>query len=308
MAERIELTFLGTGSSIPTKRRNHPAMLLKYKDENILVDCGEGTQRQFRKAGLNPCKITKILITHWHGDHSFGLPGILQTLVLNGYNRKLGIYGPKGTREWVQRYFDLIGKRALGKLDVRVSEVAGCNAEVVFDEGEYFVEAKEMDHDCPSVGYAFVVREKSRLDRAKLKKLKIPNSPLLGKLVRGEKIKIDGKVVDGKKLLYREAERRVAFVMDTRYNENAIDLAKDGDLLVIESTFSREESEKLLGDRAHLSSVEAAKIGKKAGVKGLALVHLSQRYEGIPKVIRKEAEEVFGEGVFVPEDLDSVVL
>ncbi|NPE26408.1 ribonuclease Z [Methanococcoides sp. SA1] len=305
MAERIELTFLGTGGSIPTKRRNPMGMLLKYKDENILVDCAEGTQRQFRKAGKNPCKITKILITHWHGDHVFGLPGILQTLAMNEYNRKLEIYGPKGTREWVQKYFDLVGKRGLGKLDLDVHEV---KSGVVFDTSEYFVEAREMDHDCPSVGYAFVVKEKSRLDRMKLEKLKIPNSPLLGKLAKGETVKIDGKMVDGKKLLYKEDARRVAFVMDTRYTEEAVKLAKDSDLLVIEATFSKEESDELLGDRAHLSSVEAAKIGKKAGVKGLALVHLSQRYEGIPKVILKEAEEVFGKGVSVPEDLDEVVL
>lgn len=303
MAERIGLTFLGTGSAIPTKRRNHPAMLLRYKTENILVDCGEGTQRQFRKAGINPCKITRILITHWHGDHVFGLPGILQTLILNGYNRKLEIYGPRGTKAWVRKYFDLVG-RNIEKLDVVIKEVKDG---IVFDAGEYFVEAKEMDHDCPAVGYSFVVREKERLDREKLKKLKIPNSPLMGELAKGKVVEINGKKVDGKKLLYKEDTRKIAFVMDTRYNENAVKLAKGADLLVCEATFSKEESEELLGNRAHLSSVEAAKIGKKAKVKGLALVHLSQRYEGIPKVILEEAKEVFGD-VIIPEDLDSVEL
>ena len=102
MAEKIKLTFLGTGSAIPTARRNHPATLLQYKDENILVDCGEGTQRQFRKAKLNPCKITRILISHWHGDHVLGLPGLLQTLNLNGYNGKLVLYGPKGSKQKFQ--------------------------------------------------------------------------------------------------------------------------------------------------------------------------------------------------------------
>ena len=130
MAERIELTFLGTGSAIPTRRRNHLAMLLKYKAENILIDCGEGTQRQFRKAGLNPCKIMRILITHWHGDHVFGLPGILNTLRLNGYNRKLEIYGPKGTKEWVRKYLDLVGKRG-EDLDLKVSEI---KSGIIFDE------------------------------------------------------------------------------------------------------------------------------------------------------------------------------
>ena len=312
MAERIELTFLGTGSAIPTKRRNHPAMFLRYKGEGILIDCGEGTQRQFRKAGLNPCKISRILITHWHGDHVFGLPGILNTLRLNGYNRKLEIYGPRGSKEWVRKYLDLVGRRGQ-KLDIQVFEVAGRRSqvagkgEVVFDEGEYFVEVKAMDHDCPAVGYSFVVREKSRLDVEKLKKLKIPNSPLIGKLAEGKTIKIGGKSIDGKKLLYKEEARKVSFVMDTRMNENAVRLAKGADLLVCEATFSKGESEELLGNRAHLSSVEAAEIAKKAKVKGLALVHLSQRYEGIPKVILGEAREVF-ESVIVPEDLESIEL
>ncbi len=303
MAERIELTFLGTGSAIPTRRRNHLAMLLKYKAENILIDCGEGTQRQFRKAGLNPCKIMRILITHWHGDHVFGLPGILNTLRLNGYNRKLEIYGPKGTKEWVRKYLDLVGKRG-EDLDLKVSEI---KSGIIFDEGEYFVEAKEMDHDCPAVGYSFVVREKSRLDTGKLKKLKIPNSPLIAELAKGKVVEIDGKKVDGKKLLYKEVGRKVSFVMDTRYNENAVKLARGADLLVCEATFSKKESGELLENRAHLSSVEAAGIAKKAKVEGLALVHLSQRYEGIPKIILEEAREVF-ENVVVPEDLDRVEL
>jgi len=165
-----------------------------------------------------------------------------------------------------------------------------------------------MDHDCPAVGYSFVVKERSRLDREKLKKLKIPNSPLMGELALGKKVKIGGKVVDGKKLLYKEEARKVSFVMDTRMTKNAVSLAKGADLLVCEATYSAKEDGELLSERAHLSSVEAAGIGKKAKVKGLALIHLSQRYEGIPKVILKEAVEVFGDGVVVPEDLEKVVL
>ncbi|MEA3414122.1 MAG: MBL fold metallo-hydrolase, partial [Nanoarchaeota archaeon] len=95
----VKIIFLGTADSIPSKNRNHISVLLNYEGENILFDCGEGTQRQFRKAGLNPCKITKILISHWHGDHILGLPGLLSTLALSGYNKELQIYGPKGIKE-----------------------------------------------------------------------------------------------------------------------------------------------------------------------------------------------------------------
>lgn len=304
MADRIELTFLGTGSSIPTRRRNHPAMLLRYKKENILIDCGEGTQRQFRKAGLNPCKITKILITHWHGDHVFGLPGILNTLRLNGYNGKLELYGPRGTQEWVGKYMDLVGRRGFD-LDLKVFEVG---SQVVFENKDFVIRSFEVDHDCAAVAYSFVVKEKMRLDKEKLKKLKIPNSPLIGELSLGKVVEVGGEKIDGKNLLYKEDKRKICFVMDTRMKDGVVEFVSDSDLLAIESTYSKSESEELLGSRAHLSSVEAALIGKMANVKGLVLVHLSQRYEGIPKVILKEAEDVFGKGVIVPEDLDKIEL
>ena len=307
MAEKIKVTFLGTGSAIPTARRNHPAMLLQYKAENILIDCGEGTQRQFRKAHLNPCKITKILISHWHGDHVFGLPGIFNTLELNGYNKKLEIYGPRGSKEWIRKYLDLAGKRG-NELDIIVHEV---KRGIIFKDKDFEIETFEVDHDCPAVGYSFVVKERVRLDKEKLIKLKIPNSPLIAELAKGKVVEIEGKKVDGKKLLYKEKARKVSFVMDTRYNEGIVKAVRGADLLVCESTFSDEEDDELLKNRAHLTSVDAAKIAKKSKVKGLVLIHLSQRYDAIPKVILGEAEgELKGAkiGVVVPEDLESVEL
>src|SRR3990167_8815127 len=100
--EKIKITFLGTGNAIPTKKRNHTAILLTYKNENILIDCGEGTQRQFRIAELSPAKITKILITHWHGDHILGLPGLFETLAMTKYGKTLSIYGPVGTKRFIE--------------------------------------------------------------------------------------------------------------------------------------------------------------------------------------------------------------
>ena len=300
MAEKIKVTFLGTGSAIPTARRNHPAILLQYKVENILIDCGEGTQRQFRKTKLNPCKITKILISHWHGDHVFGLPGILETMMLNGYNRKLEIYGPKGTKVWVRKYFDLIGRK-VDKMDIAVKEIGNG---IIFDNKDFYIESLEMNHDCPAVAYSFVVKERVKLNKDKLVKLKIPNSPLVGELAKGKIVEINGKKIDGKKLLYRESARKVAFIMDTRYNNNAVKLAKNADVLVCEATYSKEEAE-VAEEHGHLTSVDAAKIAKKAKVKSLILIHLSQRYDAIPKVILKEAKKVFKD-VVIPEDLDGI--
>ena len=107
MTSKVHLTFLGTGDQIPSRARNHTSILLDFNEENILIDCGEGTQRQFRKAELNPCKITKILITHWHGDHVLGLPGILSTLAFSGYNKTLFIYGPKGINEKIKKMLEI---------------------------------------------------------------------------------------------------------------------------------------------------------------------------------------------------------
>ena len=302
MVENIDITFLGTGSPVPTVRRNHPAILLKYKDENILVDCGEGTQRQFRKAGLNFCKVTKILITHWHADHVLGIPGMLQTMIMNGYNKKLEIYGPKGTKKMMANYLGLFIRKG-AKFEMDVFEVGD---EKFFENDEIVLESSQMDHDCPVVGYSFTIKEKNRLDKEKLKKLKLPNSPLLAKLVKGESVEIDGKKIDGKDLTYSEPMRKVSFVIDTRYNNNAVSLAKDSDLLICESTFSKNEGEDAF-EKGHMTSVEAAKIAKESGSKALALIHLSQRYEGIPKMILEEAKEVF-ENTIIPEDLDEIKL
>lgn len=300
MVEKTNVTFLGTGSAIPTARRNHPSILLKYKAENILIDCGEGTQRQFRKAKLNPCKITKILITHWHGDHVLGLSGLLQTMIFNGYNKKLEIYGPNGTKKWIRIYFDLIGKK-INDLDLVVKEV---DNGIIFDGGDFYIETKEMKHDCPAVAYSFVVKEKNSLNKDKLKKLNISNSPLIAKLAEGKTIEINGKKVDGKKLMYKKEARKITIIMDTLYNENAVKLAKGADVLVCESTYSAKETE-IAKKYLHLTSIDAAKIAKKANVKKLVLTHLSQRYETIPKIILKEAKSVFKD-VIIPEDLDEI--
>jgi ribonuclease Z len=302
MAEKIKITFLGTSSAIPTARRNHSATLLQYKNETILFDCGEGTQRQFRKARISMGKITRIILSHWHGDHVLGLPGLLQTMVMNGYNRKLKIYGPRGSKNKVRAYIDLFGIDSK-KLDLEVHEV---REEIFFDNGDFYLEAKDMDHGAPTNGYSFVIREKNRLDKKKLSKLKLPQSSLISELVKGKTIKIGGKKIDGRKLLYKEASRKFSIVIDSRYNDNAIRLAKGANLFVCEASFSKDE-ENIARDYGHMTSNDAAKIANKAKAQTLALVHLSQRYDAIPKKILKEAKETFKE-VFIPEDLDEIVL
>ena len=302
--EKIKITFLGTGSAIPTEKRNHPAVLLTYKDENILFDCGEGTQRQFRYAKLNPCKLTKIFLTHWHADHVLGLPGLIQTLMLNGYSKTLKIYGPKNTKKFMEKYLELFAKKA-NKLKIEIHEISN-NKPV--DEKEFYIETQEMSHDSPCLAYSFILKSQTRLDKTKLKKLKLPNTPLLGELVKGKKVKIEGKTIDGKKLIYTEPERKITYIMDTRQNKNTAQLAKNSDILICESTYAEDEKE-IADEHAHLTSTQAAEIAKQSKSKTLYLTHLSQRYEtkNQQKQILDQAKKVFKNSE-IAKDLLSIEL
>lgn len=147
----VKLTFLGTSDQIPSKKRNHSAMLLTYDGENILIDCGEGTQRQFRRANINMCKITRILITHWHGDHVFGLPGLLSSLALSGYRKTLCIYGPKGTKEFMRNLLSVF--RFTKSYPIEVHEIGTGK---FLDMKDFYIEAKGMTHGIPTNAYSFV--------------------------------------------------------------------------------------------------------------------------------------------------------
>jgi len=287
MVEKIKLTFLGTGSAIPTAKKNHPSVLLQYKNENILIDCGEGTQKQFRIAKLNPCKLTRILITHWHGDHVLGLPGLLQTLMLNNYNKTLKIYGPQGTKRMMQLYIGLFAHKG-EKFPIEVHEVSG----KFIDEKEFSIQTAKAEHDTPTLAYSFIIKEKTRLNKEKLKKLKLENSPLLAELQKGKTVKISGKTIHGKNFIYKEPQRKITFIMDTLYHKKLIQFSKNSDLLITESTYSEQEKS-LAIEHKHLTSTQAAQIAKKSKSKKLILTHLSQRYEANPKQILNQAKKIF---------------
>ncbi len=299
MMDKLKIIFLGTGSAIPTKKRNHSAVLLQYRGENILMDCGEGTQRQFRIAGLNPCKLTRILISHWHADHVLGLPGLLQTLMLNGYNKTLKIYGPKGTKRMMELYMGLFVHKG-NKVKVEVNEI---NSGRFVDEEDFFIESEEMEHDAPCLAYRFNVKERKRIDKKKLERLNLKGK-VVGELVKGKVVKIDGKRIDGRKLIYTEKGRKVVFVMDTRVNSRVEKFAKNADLMICEATYSSDR-EDLAEEYMHLTTGQACRIAKKAGVKKLYLTHFSQRHGNNSKEILKEARRIFRSS-FVAEDFDEV--
>lgn len=286
--EPIKITFLGTSSAIPTSRRNHPAILINYKDETMLFDCGEGTQRQLRKANINPCKITKLLISHWHADHVLGIPGLIQTLMMNEYNQTLEIYGPKNTTQLMQHYLNLFVGKA-NKIKLKINEIS---TKKVLETDEFIIQSQELNHDTPTLGYSFEVKEKLRLDKNKIKKLKLPNTSKLAELAQGKKVQIGHLKLDGKKLTYKEPSRKISIIMDTAYIKQLETFAKNSDILIIESTFSAEAKSKAK-EYLHLTSEQTAKIAKKAKVKQLILTHLSQRYEKTPKKIELQAKKIF---------------
>jgi ribonuclease Z len=294
--EKITLTFLGTANAVPTPKRNHTALLLQYKNENILIDCGEGTQRQFKFAKLSANKITKLLLTHMHGDHVLGIPGLFQTLHMNDYQKTLNIYGPRGTERFISQLEQLFKI----KIKTKVKEIFS----KFYESNDFYLEAASMKHDAPCLAYSFVIKDKHRLDKKKLKKLKLPNSPLLKKLQQGEDVTFEGKKIKAKDVSYLEKGRKITFILDTAINDAAMRLAKDADILVCEASFSNEESQ-LAKERLHLTAHDAATIAKKARVKKLILTHISQRYEHNPKIILDEAKKVF-KNVSLAKDLEVV--
>ena len=293
---KIPIVFLGTSQAIPTAKRNHIAMLLHYKNETILVDCGEGTQRQFRKAKINPCKITRLLITHFHGDHVFGLPGLFQTLALNSYNKTLQVYGPRGTKRFIELICRLFIFRE--KLKINVQEVSG----KFLDTQDFYLEAFPLKHGAPCNAYAFVEKDKRKLDKKKLHELKLPSSPLLKKLQEGKDIEYNGKKIKANAVSYVEKGKKISFVLDTALCENCFRAAEKSDLLIAEATYTEEDKE-LAEERGHLTARQAAEIARKSQAKKLVLTHISQRYDNREKIILEEARKIFPKAE-IAEDFD----
>jgi len=294
----ITITFLGTGNAVPTELRNHTSILLSYDSENVLFDCGEGTQRQFKKARISPHKINRIFITHWHGDHILGLPGLLQTLAMTDYKKTLQIYGPKGTKSHMNEIFNLIREV---RIPIQVHEIESGN---IIETKEFIIEAQQMNHGTPALAYSFTLKDQRRLDKKKIKKLKLPNSPLLGKLQAGQDIIFNGKKISAKQVSYLDKGKKISIILDTAPCANAIKIAKDSNLAIIESSFSKQEADKAK-DRLHLTAEDAANIAKKAKVQKLILTHVSERYEHNLSIIEKEAKKVF-KNVSVAKDFDIV--
>jgi ribonuclease Z len=301
MSSKIKINFLGTSAQIPTAKRNHSAIFLNYEGEGILVDCGEGTQRQFRIAKLNPCNVTKILITHWHSDHVLGIPGFLSTLSLSGYNRALYIYGPKGTKEFMNDLLKVFNFQK--KYEIIVEETNGGR---FYEAKDFYLESEKMHHGIPTNAYSFIIKDKLRLNKKKLQKSKLPLGPLLKKLKEGEDITYSGKKYKARDFLYGEKGKKVSFVLDTLFNERITPFVKNSNLLICESSFSSNLNEHAK-EHLHLTAKQCGEIAKKSKSEKLILTHISQRYENNPKELLEDAKKEF-KSTSIANDFDEITL
>ena len=303
----MELQFLGTGAGQPSKQRNVSSVALKLLDELNeiwLFDVGEATQHQILRTNIRLRKVTKIFISHNHGDHIFVLPGLLSTRSFQGDVGPLTIYGPAGIEQFVK----ISLKVSRTKVSYPIKFVELSKPGLICQDKGFRVYTDRLDHRIPSFGFRVVEdSHPGELLIDKLAKYNIPNGPLLGKLKRGEQVTLaDGTVLNGKDFLGAEKPGRiVTIIYDTRSTPSIARLAKDADVLVHESTFAGNEA-KLAHSYYHSTSVQAAKIAKEENVKKLCLSHISARYMGSKaKKLESQAKKVFPNTILV-NDFDQV--
>ena len=296
---QLSIIFLGTSGSWPTIKRNVTSIAIKRGSEVILFDCGEGTQRQFQKSKLSYMQISKIFITHFHGDHFLGIPGLIQTMQLNDRDIPIHIYGPKGVNQLVKQLLSLGYFKPKYKIISHEIE-EGSN----LDFNDYNIRVMRVNHGIPALAYA--LEEKMRpgkFDKPKALELGIPEGPLFSKLQRGETITLkNGKKISPDKVLGPPRKgRKIVFSGDTRPIDNMIKFAKDADVLIHEATFDSSLPEIPL-EYGHTTALQAGEIAKKANVEKLFLTHISPRYLN-DKEIENDARKAFKKA-FVAKDFE----
>ncbi|MFD5557012.1 ribonuclease Z [Streptomyces sp. NPDC127068] len=293
-----ELVVLGTASQVPTRHRNHNGYLLRWDGEGILFDPGEGTQRQMLRAGVAAHDINRICVTHFHGDHSLGLAGVIQRINLDRVPHPVTCHYPASG----QRFFDRLRHATAYRETVQLTEAPAAADGVLADPGPYRLETARLSHPVESFGYRLVEPDGRRMLPALLAAHGI-GGPDVGRLQRDGELR--GVHLDEVSEVRRG--QRFAFVMDTRLCDGVYALAEGCDLLVIESTFLTSE-ESLAVEHGHLTAAQAARVAAAAGVRHLVLTHFSQRYAD-PAAFEAEARAAgFTGELTVAADLTRVAL
>jgi ribonuclease Z len=285
----LQVIFLGTGGSIPTPKRGLSAIAVTRKEELLLFDCGEGTQRQMILAGVSFHRKTKIFVTHMHGDHILGLPGLLQTMSLLNREKKLEIYGPRGIKAFIEAISQTV--QFTLTFPVQVSEI---DPGLVCEEKDYEVYSIQSNHITPTIAYSLMEKPRpGRFHPKKAKMLGVPEGSLWSRLQGGSSVKLsNGRIVEPEMVLGSPRPgRKIVYTGDTRPSENLEMLAENADLLIHEATFDDELLERAVED-GHSTPSQAAKTAKKSGAKRLVLTHISARYKDA-SVLLKQARKFF---------------
>jgi len=294
----LRVVFLGTAGSVPTPKRSLPAILIQRKGEQIMFDCGEGVQRQMIKAKAGFHKKTKVFITHMHGDHVLGLPGLLQTMALLDRERKLNVYGPPGIRRFLEDIRETV--QFVLTFPVEIHEIY--EADIVCEEQEYTVQAVWANHVIPSLAYAFTEKPRpGKFYPEKAKALGVPEGTLWSKLQHGHEVKLrNGRIVKPKDVTGPlRSGRKIVYSGDTRPFKGFVKFAVNADLLIHDATLDDALAERAEED-GHSTPDQAAKNAKKAKVKQLILTHISARYDDTSMLL-EQAQKIF-ENTHVAED------
>ncbi|MBC1884164.1 ribonuclease Z [Listeria seeligeri] len=290
----MELVFLGTGAGVPSRGRNVTSIALSMLNERNaiwLFDCGEATQHQILRSQIKLSKLEKIFITHMHGDHIFGLPGLLSSRSFQGGDSDLTIYGPVGIQAYVETSLKLSGTRLTYKIIFE-----GIEPGLIFEDEMFTVTADELDHGMLSYGYRIVEKDKQgALDAARLKADGVEPGPIFQKLKNGKVVTLpDGREIDGKNYIGKPQKGKIISIFgDTRETASEYALAENADVLIHEATFEGDKG-KMAAEYMHSTTIQAAELAKKAGVKKLILTHISSRYDrDASKALLIEAKSVF---------------
>jgi len=298
----MDLTFLGTGGSVPTTKRNTLSIALRLGPEVLMFDCGEGTQRQLMASSVSFMKITNIFITHLHGDHFLGLPGLIQSMNFYGREAPLRIYGPQGTAKMVEAVL------GLGIFD-RQYEVEGHDlvpGNAVKGDG-YNVEAFRASHTVPALGYAFQEDDRpGRFDPERAQALGVKEGPSFSRLVEGSSVKVGHSMVTPEMVMGPPRKGlRLVYSGDTAPCPELRVACEGADVLIHEATVASDLESKAR-EFGHSTARDAASLASEAGIGVLYLVHISGRYDGSEPLL-DEARGIFS-NTTIPNDLDTFVL
>ncbi|MGC4894829.1 ribonuclease Z [Micromonospora sp. DT31] len=294
-----ELVVLGTASQTPTRQRNHNGYLLRWDDEVILFDPGEGSQRQMLHTGVTATDLTRICVTHFHGDHCLGLPGIIQRLSLDRVPRPVAVHFPAGGAEYFTRLRHASSFHETAELAVEPIDADGQRIAL----GAGTLEARRLRHPVETYGYRLIEPDGCRMLPERLAAYGIAG-PAVGQLLRDGHLDLGGRRVTRDQVSVTRPGQRFAFVMDTGLCDGVFALAEHADLLVIESTFLESEAT-LAAEVGHLTAGQAARVAAESGVRTLVLTHFSQRYAD-PRRFHDEAREHFAGDLVIAEDLRAV--